>query len=163
MSAANVARPLPSDVVIREATSDDVASLRTFRCASPAEPWTVAPELTIQIQVPGWVGSERTLVLVAERRGEMVGVIALDLDPSDPRVMTSQVLAVAREHRREYIAYNLKLRALQHAVAKGAAGVASEVDEQNEPMLDCNQLFEATTAPEPGDPSLLLNVIRVSD
>ena len=81
------------------------------------------------------------LVVVAERMKLVVGVIAMDVrteasgDETARAQATSHVLAVALGHQRQYIGYNLKYVALNEAARRGSYSLASEVDEDNLPML----------------------------
>lgn len=151
----------PHDVVIRTATSHDIPQFRSFTCVNAHEPWTVAPELLVQMEVPVWVGRSDAVVLVAERVGLVVGVIAMTPQPDRPDVYLSQVLAVAHDHRRQRIGYSLKLAAMTIAHDLGAELITSEVDGRNVAMLGCNDLFNAVREPEPDDPTTLINAVRV--
>jgi ribosomal protein S18 acetylase RimI-like enzyme len=147
-------------VVIRHAVPADAVALRRFTCHRADEPWTLAPEVIVTSQVPNWIRVNGATVLVAERRGEIVGVIAVTAHPSDARSFTSQVLAVDHQHRRQYIGYSLKLRALEIVTEAGARFVSSEVDVENIAMRRCNDCFEATAVPAPHEPETLITVIR---
>lgn len=151
-------RALPDDVILREMTDTDVASIRSFHCANPDERWTQAAEVVVQVEVvPLW--RRGGIVLVAERAGAVVGVIAISGDEHDPAIATSQVLAVAPEHRRVYIGYNLKLEALRVTAALGMRLMTSEVEQRNIAMRACNRCFGAVEEAEPQEPELLYTVI----
>lgn len=86
-------RAAPANVAIRRASLADEHALRSFRRAGDGEPWAVAPELTITLQVPVWVRDGTAQVWVAEEDDRVVGVIALTVDDVDPSIAVSQVLA----------------------------------------------------------------------
>ena len=71
----------PGDVIIRTAVVDDIPQLGSFLCANEGEPWTLAPEVIVQIEVPVWVVRAEAVVLVAERADVVVGVIAMTPQP----------------------------------------------------------------------------------
>ncbi len=116
----------------------------------------------MRLQALGVAKTAGGLVLVAERADAIVGIIAVTVDPVDRRLATSQVLAVAPDHRREYIGYNLKLEALRRCARSDVAIMASEVDVHNTAMRRCNDCFGASTRPEMTDPDLLLSVVRLA-
>ncbi len=155
-------RPLPADVSIRPATTDDIPALQRFTCANPGEAWTTAPEVIVQVQLPSWLRDPDFFALVAEAGGHLVGVIAVRRDPSDPTLCFSEVLAVVPERRREYIGYNLKLHALEDARARAAGIVASEVDEHNIAMRRCNDCFFAATTPDEREQDTLITAVNLS-
>lgn len=154
-------RPLPDGVRIRPYVFFDDYELRNFRCANPGEPWTLAAEMTVQHEVVPLVRSGDAFVLVAELEGTVVGVIAIGKNPNRPEQATSLVLAVAPEHRRRYVGFNLKLAAARICSAHGIRIITSEVDVHIEPMRECNACFGAVTVPEPDDPEMLLNIVRI--
>jgi len=154
-------RRAPADTIFRMAVEGDIPALKQFRCENPGEPWTRAPELIVNMQVPSWIGAPATLVCVAERSEQIVGVIAVTTSPGNPSVYLSQVLAVAHPHRRLYIGYRLKLYAAVLVAQGGGVFISSEVDVENTAMQRCNDCFDAYSVEAPELHDTLVTVMRL--
>lgn len=149
---------------LRPAVTDDIAALRSFRCADRGERYTREVEALIRTDVADLVDDAVTFVHVAATVDGIVAVIAygpvpMGIDADD--AMFIYALGVVPEHRRQFLATLLKQHVFDHARTTGLTSVVSQVHRRNTAMRALNSTLDVVVRRDPSDGDYLLSVARL--
>jgi mycothiol synthase len=122
----------PDGVRVRTFVPADARSVHTFQMEALRDTWEFEPESfetwMAETEAPRF---DPSLWWIAEREGELVGVMLCRMDSSDPELGWLHVIGVGRPWRRRALGQALLLHALHEFRARGLRRAALGVDADN--------------------------------
>lgn len=139
------------DPVLRELSADDEPALTTFSCRHFRQPWTEVVEEMIRERLAHALRVGDAQAVGLWRDDELLGIAAWRIDPDDPSLCRSILVAVAHGNARRGYGRILKEAVLERARLAGAVVVVSIVHWDNDAMIRLNESLGANVERIPGD------------